>query len=472
MNRQLRSLLLSATVLLGSLAFAQPLPPYNVTVMGTVAGCTPGSYVNILTVQNTQPALDIDVPLDSNCMYAINLAMDSPLGWFQVSTPCNGAMLTEVGNYAVNTFDSLFVIVDFNCGGVNTDCNGIVGGSALPGTACDDNDPNTFNDTWSAACQCVGTSAAPCEACFTVTQTTNFVDSIPFSASFSNCSSGGVAPFTYLWQFYDGSISQVAEPTFVFLSAGWHFTCLIITDSNGCTDQTCDSLYVDENGTINPGPINNDPCEAAFFVMQAYQWVDSAGSGNGGGGDPIPNELWVWNLSNGGTGNFQFTWDFGDGTTSTEAFPSHTYSSGSAYLLCLTIADDAGCTDTYCDSVSVDGDGLIDGMVAAGSRSTFTVNVMNPLVTGVQEKPAFSELNTWPNPVNDVLNIALTSELKGTVQVSITDLSGRVVNTDSRSILHGNNRLEVPVTDLGAGLYLVRISNGKASISSRFVKVR
>ncbi|MCB0813835.1 MAG: hypothetical protein KDB87_11850, partial [Flavobacteriales bacterium] len=82
MNRQLRSLLLTSTVLLGTLAFAQPLPPYNVTVMGTVAGCTPGSYVNILTVQNTQPGLDIDVPLDSNCTYTIDLSMDSPMGWF------------------------------------------------------------------------------------------------------------------------------------------------------------------------------------------------------------------------------------------------------------------------------------------------------------------------------------------------------------------------------------------------------
>ncbi|MCB0769227.1 MAG: T9SS type A sorting domain-containing protein, partial [Flavobacteriales bacterium] len=155
-----------------------------------------------------------------------------------------------------------------------------------------------------------------------------------------------------------------------------------------------------------------------------------------------------------------------------EAFPTHTYSSGSAYLLCLTIADDAGCTDTYCDSVSVDGNGLIDGLVAAGSRSTFTINVMNPLSTGVQEKPAFSELNTWPNPVNDVLNIALTSELNGNVQVRISDLSGRVVSTENRSVSNGLNRMEAPVSDLNPGLYMVQLSNGKHSISSRFVKLR
>ncbi len=36
------------------------------------------------------------------------------------------------------------------------DCAGVSGGSALPGTSCNDNNANTGNDTWSANCQCVG----------------------------------------------------------------------------------------------------------------------------------------------------------------------------------------------------------------------------------------------------------------------------------------------------------------------------
>ena len=38
-----------------------------------------------------------------------------------------------------------------------TDCNGLVGGSALPGTSCNDGNPNTINDRWSASCECLGT---------------------------------------------------------------------------------------------------------------------------------------------------------------------------------------------------------------------------------------------------------------------------------------------------------------------------
>jgi hypothetical protein len=42
------------------------------------------------------------------------------------------------------------------CAGVPVDCAGEPGGSALPGTPCDDGNPNTGDDTWSSDCECVG----------------------------------------------------------------------------------------------------------------------------------------------------------------------------------------------------------------------------------------------------------------------------------------------------------------------------
>ncbi|MBK9514558.1 MAG: hypothetical protein IPO05_13270 [Flavobacteriales bacterium] len=43
------------------------------------------------------------------------------------------------------------------CVGQVIDCLGVAGGSALPGTACNDNNANTINDVWSANCTCAGT---------------------------------------------------------------------------------------------------------------------------------------------------------------------------------------------------------------------------------------------------------------------------------------------------------------------------
>jgi subtilisin-like proprotein convertase family protein len=42
----------------------------------------------------------------------------------------------------------------------NLDCNGTPNGTALPGTACNDGNASTINDTFNASCQCVGTSTA------------------------------------------------------------------------------------------------------------------------------------------------------------------------------------------------------------------------------------------------------------------------------------------------------------------------
>ena len=212
------------------------------------------------------------------------------------------------------------------------------------------------------------------------------------------------------------------------------------------------------------------PCEADFFVMQALQ--DTTGN-PGGGGVPIPNVLWVWNLSSGGTGFFQFLWSFGDGTSSTDPFPTHTYANGGPYLLCLTIADNGNCTDTYCDSVSVDDDGLYEGMAVGGHvRSTFTINVINPLLTGVTEEPEQEELATWPNPVSDELNIQLTSSMRGRVNMDVIDLSGRTVLAGSNILTSGPNRLSLPTSELTPGMYMLRIGNGNDARTIRFVKTR
>jgi PKD repeat protein len=47
-------------------------------------------------------------------------------------------------------------------------------------------------------------------------------------------------------------------------------------------------------------------------------------------------------------------WDFGDGTSSTEQNPVHTYPDSGYYAVCLTItADSIACTSTYCDTIMI-----------------------------------------------------------------------------------------------------------------------
>lgn len=504
MNNTFRSLSFGIAALIGMAAFAQPDPPYIVIVMGTVTGCTPGGFVNIQTVQNTLPAVNINVPLNGNCAYHTTLYLDSPVGWLQFSTPCGGAVQSITTNYTVNTFDSLIVVVDLNCGGPNADCLGVPGGTALPGSVCDDGDPGTYYDTWNTNCVCIGSALTPCNACFYIDST-----GTPFTISTNNCTTGGVTPYTYLYDLGDGQTSIGEDVIHTYANAGTFQICLTVTDANGCTSTVCDSVVVDVDGDINPSNfydclgILNGPntvgtpcsvsgtnelgtwnyactcipdstyynCQAGFWVIQAYANGDTSGT-------PIPNEVWAWNLST-GNGSPTYTWDFGDGTTSTDEFPTHVYANGGPYELCLTMTTGGSCTSTYCDSISLDANGLLNGMIVDGNhhgnsntsdRAGFTLNVLQELPTAINEQEHIEEIALWPNPVTDAITLSLLSTTSGRLDVSILDLNGRLLNTLSNTVSSGKNSITVPVDQLESGMYVVRISDGRTTVSRRFVK--
>jgi len=72
----------------------------------------------------------------------------------------------------------------------------------------------------------------------------------------------------------------------------------------------------------------------------------------------VDNSNGNYTFTNTSTGNFNQThWAFGDGTTSTAANPSHTFSANGTYVLVLTVNDstNGSCTDYYLDTIVVTG---------------------------------------------------------------------------------------------------------------------
>lgn len=502
MNHTLRSTLLTGAALFGLAAFAQPTPPYPILITGMVQGCMPNSQVTITSMPGTQPTWSYTLDL-VNCSFDTLAWMQSPGGGFTITVPCNGAMLTGVGQYQVGPSGADSIMVLLNCSGGGTpDCLGVIGGTALPGTPCVT--VGGAAGTWNAQCECASAGGS-CTACFTAAQATDGSgDPIPFTAAFTNCSSGGTGPAAYMWDFPSTAVTAF-ETTYTYPGPGTWPACLNMVTAD-CTGQTCDTLVFDVNGMLvdsvlyydclqiangpnvpgapcgNPAngtagtwdancaciPFNNTQCQAGFWVMQAYE-----GDSLNGEVTPIPNEVWVWNLSS-GTSPFQFLWNFGDGTTSTDPYPTHVYAQSGPYQLCLTLTDAVGCTSTYCDEVSIDENGIYNGMVIDGRpgslRNGFTIRVRQQLSTGVQEAEALNELRSWPNPVNDRLNLSFRSTLRGTVQLQLVDVNGRVHRTTNATFTTGDNRIELSTTELPAGLYLLRMEQAGHAQSIRFVK--
>ncbi|MCC7502398.1 MAG: T9SS type A sorting domain-containing protein, partial [Flavobacteriales bacterium] len=291
------------------------------------------------------------------------------------------------------------------------DCLNYLNGPNMPGTPCNDGDTLTVQDTWSMSCACVGVPV-------------NYYDCM-------GVLNGPDLP---------GAPCNDNDPLTV--NDTWDANC-------ACT-----------GGVLQP-------CNADFWVLQAYT-IDSLNSVP----VPTPYELWIWNLSSGGSGVYSFFWNFGDGSSSTDAFPTHTYAGNGPYNLCLTISDTTGCQSTYCDSVSIDGNGLYTGMLGVGSdrQNGFTINVKIPQINGVTDAVLAEGIATWPNPATDELNIALTNALSGTADVTVMDLEGRMVMAERHMLANGRNQLLLRTATLSPGMYVVRIGNGTSFISQRFVK--
>lgn len=134
-------------------------------------------------------------------------------------------------------------------------------------------------------------------------------------------------------------------------------------------------------------------------------------------------------FTNTSSGNGQFTWHFGDGTSSNEIHPKHVYPSYGVYTVTLIQQNSCGT-----DSIAM------DIMFFAG------MNRHDNLYT------------VYPNPAYDQFHIYLQQITPGMITVS--DLTGKIVfQTD---IIH--NHMVIPVKTWNEGLYFIHIQTHKSVI--------
>ena len=113
----------------------------------------------------------------------------------------------------------------------------------------------------------------------------------------------------------------------------------------------------------------------------------------------------------------------------------------------------------------------------AGSPTTYALNDIRylnfiDLTTGVTQtdKAKSSNIELYPNPVNDQLQISYETLNAGNVQVEIIDLQGKVLLQQTISSQNGTNQAIIPVSQLAKGLYVCRLQSNDKIGNIKFIK--
>ncbi|MBI0583289.1 MAG: PKD domain-containing protein [Methanomassiliicoccus sp.] len=150
----------------------------------------------------------------------------------------------------------------------------------------------------------------------------------PLTVDFTSVIGNGTGPFTYLWDFGDGSTSDVANPSHVYDTPGDYTVNLTVTDPSDRIAYASEVVIRASESPNVKATITATPLNGTAPLTVAFNSV-------------VEN----------GTYPYTYLWTFGDGATSEEASPSHTYSTAGIYVARLTVTDS---TDLRVDSLELE----------------------------------------------------------------------------------------------------------------------
>ncbi|PCJ88443.1 MAG: hypothetical protein COA57_03450 [Flavobacteriales bacterium] len=235
-----------------------------------------------------------------------------------------------------------------------------------------------------------------------------------------------VLPIVYL-----GEDTMICDGESVTLDAGLGFNSYLW--SNGSTGQT---ISVDSSGSYSIEATDNKGCvsrDTVTVIVTGYPGFQFSYSANGLLADFTATS----------TDSVSYNWDFGDGGTSNQTDPTHTYASPGTYQVCL-IASNACFSDTVCDSI--------------------TVNTV-----GISEYNARKEITVFPNPNSGVFELRIQdSEL--IVESSEITISNVLGETLWRSIIHhSSSSVKIDFSGNPKGIYFLKIEAGDKVLTRKFV---
>jgi PKD repeat protein len=224
------------------------------------------------------------------------------------------------------------------------------------------------------------------------------------------------------WTFGDSTTATGNVVTHSFTDPGTYWVCMHVAVSNSCYADTCMFVVVNSN----PQPCNLD----ANFIWQTTPQNSTSAA----------NAVYFLNTSLGYMSGDSITWNFGDGSTSNQANPLHTFAVSGPYNVCLKVEH------------------YVPGVIPCVSEICHAVSIPPTLLA-------------YPNPATDVVNVNLA--LDSTTQVIAYLYSAQNVFVAQTSFVgvSGNNTITFNTSNLAPGYYFIRIYYNGQFIVARFVKL-
>ncbi len=161
---------------------------------------------------------------------------------------------------------------------------------------------------------------------------------VPLTVSFSGQSSTDAdgTIVSYHWNFGTGAVATGATATYTYQNAGTYSAVLTVVDNDGLSGSYAVNINVTAASNLAPVAVASASTSSGIAPLPVV--FSSAGSFD-------PDGVIAG-----------YHWNFGDGTSSTVAAPSKTYSSAGNYTVILTVTDDRGsnASSSLAISVSID----------------------------------------------------------------------------------------------------------------------
>ncbi|MBS3915665.1 MAG: PKD domain-containing protein, partial [Bacteroidetes bacterium] len=145
---------------------------------------------------------------------------------------------------------------------------------------------------------------------------------------FTNNSGISSGSFTNDWRFGDGNTSSSISPTKSYTARGNYNVLLITKTNNGCLDTASKPLRVYSAPAVSFSVNNNSQCLRSNLFTTSNNSTNSDGS-------------------------LSYSWSFGDGFTSNNSAPVHSYSKNGNFNIRLVAQSAFGCEDSAALSITV-----------------------------------------------------------------------------------------------------------------------